>query len=115
MREAYVKNMLYLATASVALFVAGVGSAQTAPSKMFTEACALEHSDATCRCMVDEFQKTRDGQIALEVAETRSLGQGNRKQAFLEIMNKHYLKPSELIAIMESAKSLIDTTAKKCY
>lgn len=96
------------------LLLATAVSAEAAVTAAFARLCEAKVPVASCGCMVNELLRTRNGQIILDSTEAASRPEAERRDAVLAVANRYDLKGSELKAILDNARPLLEAAAEPC-
>ncbi len=97
-----------------ATLLASAGPALAADPTHFLKLCEATVPVATCGCISNELQRTRDGQISLDAYAALQQPLALRQSAIVGVANKYGAKLSELQAAVGRLRSVMDSLVERC-
>ncbi len=102
------------ATTTAAALILSAAPAQAANPAPFLNLCEATVPVASCGCMANELQRSRDGQIALDAYAGSTRPAAEKQATIVALANKYGMKISEMMAAVERAKPLAAAAAERC-
>jgi hypothetical protein len=102
------KHLLALGLAVVAV------PSSAANINAFTRLCEAEVPVASCGCMTNELLKTRNGQVLIDAASLVGTQVDSGKALAVALANKYGLRMSQLKAIVDQSKPMLDGAYEVC-
>lgn len=94
--------------------LAAAAAVQAAQSMAFTTQCELKSPAATCACLANQLQQSRDGQVVLDTFEASALPAEQRRTAQDAMLKRYNLTEADLGPIGNAAPALLTAARKAC-
>ena len=71
---------------------------------------------ASCWCMVEKFNETKEGAAVLDAMGLQATkpDESTKKREFLNVLNRHGLKVSQLAPLLAPSSNFVVNVAKQC-
>lgn len=99
------------------LFLLGaalVVSAAAPDPEAFARKCRAGAPIATCTCVIEKLQRTKDGQITLEVFSVMEMPKDQQQALMIELANKYEMTMTGIKKAIDNSAAAIDTEIKSC-
>jgi hypothetical protein len=87
---------------------------RAADPTQFLRLCEATVPVATCGCIANELQRSRDGQISLDAYAATLKPPAQRQSAMVGVANKYGSKFSELKAAVDRLRPVMDSLIDRC-
>ena len=99
------------------MFLLGAALIVTAAApdpEAFARKCRAGAPIATCNCVIEKLERTRDGRITLEAVSVMEMPEDQQQALLIELANKYEMTLTGIKKAIDNSKAILNTEINNC-